>query len=54
MCIFQKSKDHFLEVKVESSRQHYFHLRSDFAYVQVSSSLEHMNPRAVAFLRLFV
>ncbi|XP_003475512.1 cell migration-inducing and hyaluronan-binding protein [Cavia porcellus] len=30
-----KSKDHFLEVKVESSRQHYFHLRSDFAYVQV-------------------
>ncbi|XP_012867299.1 PREDICTED: cell migration-inducing and hyaluronan-binding protein [Dipodomys ordii] len=29
-----KTKDRFLEVKMESSRQH-FHLRSDFAYVEV-------------------
>lgn len=30
-----KSKDRFLEVKMESSRQHFFHLRSNFAYIQV-------------------
>ncbi|XP_008824681.2 cell migration-inducing and hyaluronan-binding protein-like [Nannospalax galili] len=32
-----KTKDHFLEVKMESSRQHYFHLRNDFAYIEVSN-----------------
>uniref|UniRef100_G1TMU3 hyaluronoglucosaminidase n=1 Tax=Oryctolagus cuniculus TaxID=9986 RepID=G1TMU3_RABIT len=30
-----RSKDHFLEVKIESSRQHFFHLRTDFAYIEV-------------------
>lgn len=30
-----KTKDHFLEVKMESSRQHFFHLRNDFAYIEV-------------------
>ncbi|MEJ1278081.1 cell migration inducing protein hyaluronan binding [Cricetulus griseus] len=30
-----KTKDHFLEVKMESSRQHYFHLRNDLAYIEV-------------------
>uniref|UniRef100_A0A8C0WJR7 G8 domain-containing protein n=1 Tax=Castor canadensis TaxID=51338 RepID=A0A8C0WJR7_CASCN len=30
-----KAKDHFLEVKMESSRQHFFHLRNDFAYIEV-------------------
>ncbi|XP_069867599.1 cell migration-inducing and hyaluronan-binding protein isoform X3 [Dipodomys merriami] len=30
-----KTKDHFLEVKMESSRHHFLHLRSDFAYVEV-------------------
>jgi hypothetical protein len=34
---FQKTKDHFLEVKMESSRQHFFHLRNDFAYIEVST-----------------
>ncbi|XP_021502953.1 cell migration-inducing and hyaluronan-binding protein isoform X2 [Meriones unguiculatus] len=30
-----KTKDHFLEVKMESFRQHFFHLRNDFAYIEV-------------------
>uniref|UniRef100_A0A8D2JCJ0 hyaluronoglucosaminidase n=1 Tax=Sciurus vulgaris TaxID=55149 RepID=A0A8D2JCJ0_SCIVU len=30
-----KTKDHFLEVKMESSKQHFFHLRNDFAYIEV-------------------
>ncbi|XP_075860811.1 cell migration-inducing and hyaluronan-binding protein [Microcebus murinus] len=30
-----KTGDRFLEVKMESSRQHFFHLRSDGAYIEV-------------------
>uniref|UniRef100_A0A2I2Y729 hyaluronoglucosaminidase n=1 Tax=Gorilla gorilla gorilla TaxID=9595 RepID=A0A2I2Y729_GORGO len=30
-----KTKDHFLEVKMESSKQHFFHLWNDFAYIEV-------------------
>uniref|UniRef100_A0A8C8YL30 hyaluronoglucosaminidase n=1 Tax=Prolemur simus TaxID=1328070 RepID=A0A8C8YL30_PROSS len=30
-----KTKDRFLEVKLESSRQHFFHLRSDVAHMEV-------------------
>ncbi|KAM7330553.1 hypothetical protein ACRRTK_009742 [Alexandromys fortis] len=36
-----KTKDHFLEVKMESSRQHYFHLRNDFAYIEVDGRKYH-------------
>lgn len=35
---FQKTKDRFLEVKMESSRQRFFHLLSDVAYIEVSGS----------------
>lgn len=35
---FQKTKDRFLEVKMESSRQRFFHLLSDVAYVEVSGA----------------
>lgn len=31
----QKTKDHFLEVKMESSRQRLFHFLSDLAYIEV-------------------
>ncbi|XP_045142328.1 cell migration-inducing and hyaluronan-binding protein isoform X3 [Echinops telfairi] len=30
-----KTQDRFLEVKMESSKQHFFHLRNDFAYIAV-------------------
>ncbi|XP_030670762.1 cell migration-inducing and hyaluronan-binding protein isoform X3 [Nomascus leucogenys] len=30
-----KTKDHFLEVKMESSKEHFFHLWNDFAYIEV-------------------
>ncbi|XP_054569214.1 cell migration-inducing and hyaluronan-binding protein [Eptesicus fuscus] len=30
-----KTKDHFLEVKLESSKQRFFHLHSDLAYIEV-------------------
>uniref|UniRef100_A0A8D0NG90 hyaluronoglucosaminidase n=1 Tax=Sus scrofa TaxID=9823 RepID=A0A8D0NG90_PIG len=30
-----KTKDHFLEVKMESSKQRFFHLLNDFAYIEV-------------------
>ncbi|XP_045437570.1 cell migration-inducing and hyaluronan-binding protein isoform X2 [Pipistrellus kuhlii] len=30
-----RTKDHFLEVKLESSKQRYFHLHSDLAYIEV-------------------
>uniref|UniRef100_A0A2K5CXS1 hyaluronoglucosaminidase n=1 Tax=Aotus nancymaae TaxID=37293 RepID=A0A2K5CXS1_AOTNA len=30
-----KTKDHFLEVKMESFKQHFFHLWNDFAYIEV-------------------
>ncbi|XP_032030901.1 cell migration-inducing and hyaluronan-binding protein isoform X4 [Hylobates moloch] len=30
-----KTKDHFLEVKTESSKEHFFHLWNDFAYIEV-------------------
>lgn len=36
MFVFQKTKDHFLEVKMESFKQRYFHLLNDFAYIEVS------------------
>lgn len=38
LCVFQKTKDRFLEVKMESSRQRFFHLMSDVAYTEVSGS----------------
>ena len=31
----QKTKDHFLEVKMESSKQRLFHFLSDLAYIEV-------------------
>lgn len=34
LCL-QKTKDHFLEVKMESSEQPFFHLLSNFAYIEV-------------------
>lgn len=37
-AVLQKTKDHFLEVKMESSRQRFFHLLNDFAYIEVSDS----------------
>lgn len=37
LLVFQKTKDHFLEVKMESSRQRFFHLMNDFAYIEVSA-----------------
>ncbi|XP_077630421.1 cell migration-inducing and hyaluronan-binding protein [Crocuta crocuta] len=33
-----KTKDHFLEVKMESSRQRFFHLLSDVAYIEVDGT----------------
>ncbi|XP_072475327.1 cell migration-inducing and hyaluronan-binding protein [Notamacropus eugenii] len=30
-----KTKDHFLEVKIETSRSRFFHLLNDFAYIEV-------------------
>uniref|UniRef100_A0A452U0G9 hyaluronoglucosaminidase n=1 Tax=Ursus maritimus TaxID=29073 RepID=A0A452U0G9_URSMA len=33
-----KTKDRFLEVKMESSRQRFFHLTSDFAYIEVDGT----------------
>lgn len=36
LSVSQKTKDHFLEVKMESSRQRFFHLHNDFAYIEVS------------------
>lgn len=38
LLAFQKTKDRFLEVKIESSRQRFFHLLSDVAYIEVSGS----------------
>lgn len=38
LLAFQKTKDRFLEVKMESSRQRFFHLLSDVAYIEVSGS----------------
>lgn len=37
LFVSQKTKDHFLEVKMESSRQRFFHLHNDFAYIEVSN-----------------
>lgn len=34
----QKSKDHLIEVKIETYKKQYFHLRDDFAYIEVSKS----------------
>lgn len=34
----QKTKDHLLEVKIETYKKQYFHLKDDFAYIEVSSS----------------
>ncbi|XP_063304977.1 cell migration-inducing and hyaluronan-binding protein [Pelobates fuscus] len=33
--LLKKSKDHFLEIKVESYNTRYFHLKDDFAYIEV-------------------
>lgn len=38
LCGFQKTKDHFLEVKMESSRQRFFHLLNNVAYIEVSDA----------------
>lgn len=32
----QKTKDHLLEVKIETYKKQYFHLKGDFAYIEVS------------------
>lgn len=32
----QKTKDHLLEVKIETYKKQYFHLKDDFAYIEVS------------------
>lgn len=34
----QKTKDHLLEMKIETYKKQYFHLRDDFAYIEVSRS----------------
>lgn len=34
----QKTKDHLLEVKIETYKKQYFHLKDDFAYIEVSRS----------------
>ncbi|XP_036087754.1 cell migration-inducing and hyaluronan-binding protein isoform X1 [Rousettus aegyptiacus] len=36
-----KTKDHFLEVKMESFKQRYFHLLNDFAYIEVDGKKYH-------------
>lgn len=38
LLAFQKTKDRFLEVKMQSSRERFFHLLSDVAYIEVSGS----------------
>lgn len=34
----QKTKDHLIEVKIETYKKQYFHLKDDFAYIEVSKS----------------
>lgn len=34
----QKTKDHLLEVKIETYKKQYFHLKDDYAYIEVNGS----------------